>query len=43
MPKGSRVQDHIDEELKDPEFAASYLASALEEGDDVLIRDTINI
>jgi probable addiction module antidote protein len=41
MAKGSRVQDHIEEELRDPEFAASYLASALEEGDDVFLSEAL--
>lgn len=42
MAKGSKLQDHIELELKNPEFAASYLASALDEGDDVFISDALS-
>lgn len=42
MAKGSKLQDHIDLELKDPDFAASYLASALDEGDDIFISEALS-
>ena len=41
MAKGSKLQDHIDLELKDPDFTASYLAAALDEGDDVFISEAL--
>jgi probable addiction module antidote protein len=41
MAKGSQLQDHLDSELKDPDFAASYLASALDKGDDVFISEAL--
>jgi probable addiction module antidote protein len=33
MANGSTFQSHLDEELLDPEFAAEFLASALQDGD----------
>lgn len=33
MAKGSSVKEHFDKKLLRPEFAAAYLASAMEEGD----------
>lgn len=42
MAKGSKLQDHIELELKDPDFAASYLASALDEGDDTFISEALS-
>ena len=41
MTKGSKFQDHLKTELLDPEFAANYLASALEEGDDEFLSDAL--
>lgn len=41
MAKGSKFQDHLEQELKDPDFAASYLAAALDEGDDTFITDAL--
>lgn len=42
MAKGSKFQDHVESELKDPDFAASYLAAALDEGDEVFITDALS-
>jgi probable addiction module antidote protein len=41
MAKGSNFQNHLELELKDPDFAASYLAAALDEGDDVFISEAL--
>lgn len=44
MARGSKLQGHIEIELKDPEFAAAYLASALGQGDEVFLSaDLVNI
>lgn len=32
MATGTKFQDHLDLELKDSDFAAAYLAPALEDG-----------
>ena len=41
MAKGSKFQDHLEFELKDTDFAASYLAAALEESDEVFITKAL--
>ena len=41
MARGSKLQDHIELESKDPEFAAAYLASALDEGDEVFLSEAL--
>jgi probable addiction module antidote protein len=42
MAKGTKFNDHLDLELTDPDFAAAYLATALEEGDDVFLSDALS-
>ncbi len=37
MARGIKLQDHIEVELKGPEFAAAYLASAL----DALVKKSV--
>ncbi|WP_374073512.1 addiction module antidote protein [Bdellovibrio bacteriovorus] len=41
MAKGSSFQEHLKIELLDPEFAASYLAAALEEGDEKFLYEAL--
>ena len=41
MAKGSSFQDHLESELKDVDFAATYLAAALEESDEVFIAKAL--
>jgi probable addiction module antidote protein len=41
MPRGSKFKDLLEIELKDPEFAAAYLASALDEGDEVFLSEAL--
>lgn len=41
MAKGSSFQDHLESELKDVDFAATYLAAALEESDEVFITKAL--
>jgi probable addiction module antidote protein len=41
MAKGSSFQSHLEDELRDPEFAADYLASALEEGDEQFLTEAL--
>ena len=37
MAKGSNFRDHLKHQLLDPDFAAAYLAVALQEGDEVFL------
>lgn len=41
MAKGSSFQEHLKGELLDPEFAAMYLAAALEEGDEYFLGEAL--
>lgn len=41
MTTGTKFQDHLYLELKDPDFAAAYLAAALEDGDDVFLSKAL--
>ncbi|HEY1079396.1 MAG TPA: addiction module antidote protein [Bdellovibrio sp.] len=41
MAKGSAFQEHLKFELLDPEFAASYLAVALEQGDEQFLYEAL--
>ena len=42
MAKGSKFQDHVEIELSDLDFAAAYLAAALEEGDEVFLTEALS-
>ena len=41
MAMGTTFQSHLADELKDPDFAAEYLASALEEGDEQFLTEAL--
>lgn len=41
MARGSKLQDHLELELQDPDFAACYLSAALDEGDDVFLSEAL--
>lgn len=41
MKKGSAFNQHLNEELLDTEFAAAYLAAALEEGDETFLTEAL--
>lgn len=42
MAKGTTFQDHLKYELLDPDFAAAYLAAALEEGEEKFLSEALS-
>lgn len=41
MAKGSNVKEHLEKKLLNPEFAAAYLAAAMEEGDEEFLNEAL--
>lgn len=41
MSKGSKVQDLLEQDLLNPDFAAEYLAAALEENDEKFLTQAL--
>lgn len=42
MARGSKVNDHLDKKLLNPEFAAAYLAAVLEEDDEDFLSEALS-
>jgi probable addiction module antidote protein len=42
MAKGSSIKEHLDKKLLNPEFAAAYLAAAMEEGDEEFLNEALS-
>lgn len=42
MKKGSSFKRHLEEELLDSDFAANYLAAALEDGDEAFLTQALS-
>ena len=41
MARGSNFNDHLEESLMDPEYAAEFLTAALAEGDDDFLTEAL--